>query len=147
MLITPHFLLGAVLAKKMDSLVLGLPLAYVSHFVLDFIPNWDVGLTSVRNICIIAIDGIIAILMINLLSASFGRTRRVRMLLWTGGFFGLLPDILSQGTKVLGFHGFIPLESLHQGIQKNAQIYWSLPAQILLSYLLVIWFRHKTQVC
>lgn len=147
MLITPHFLLGAALAKRTDSLLWGLPLAYASHFVLDFIPNWDVGLTGVRNISIIAIDGIIALILIRLLSSPLKCTQREKMLLWTGGVVGLLPDIMSQGSKFIGMHGYTPLESLHQSIQKNAQIYWSLPAQILLSCLFVLWIRHKTSNC
>lgn len=147
MLITPHVLLGAAVTKKINSILWGLPIAYISHFVLDAVPNWDVGLTSTVNICIITIDGIIALLLISLLSASFRHTYRVRIFLWTGGLLGLLPDILSQGSKVIGFNGSIPLECLHQCIQKNAQIYWSLPVQILLSFLLVVWIKYKKSGC
>ncbi len=147
MLITPHFLLGAALTKKMNSLLWGLPLAYVSHFVLDAVPNWDVGLTSTGKICIIAIDGIIALVLIRLLSTSISGVQRDKILLCAGGVFGILPDLLSQGSKIVGFNGYTPFEGLHQCIQKNAQIYWSLPVQILISCILMIWIRYKTSNC
>ncbi len=147
LLITPHALLGAALTRKMNSLLWGLPLAYISHFALDAIPNWDVGLTSIGNVCIIVIDGIIALLLIRLLSTSVISTQREKIFLLAGGIFGILPDILSQGAKVLGFPGSIPFESLHQSIQKNAVIYWSLPAQMLISCLLMLWIRYKADKC
>ncbi len=95
MLITPHVLLGAALTKRTNSLVWGIPLAFASHFMLDVIPNWDVGLTSARNIGIVITDGIIALLLLRYLSLSRQKTHRDQALLWTGGFFGILPDILS----------------------------------------------------
>lgn len=136
MLITPHFLLGAAITKKTDSLIWGLPLAYASHFVLDLIPNWDVGLTSTGNICIIAIDGIVALLLIRLLSASLKNAYRYKIFLWAGGFFGILPDIMSQGSTIIGIQRWIPFENFHQCIQRGAHIGWSLPVQIFLSAIL-----------
>ena len=39
MLYTPHFLTGAVILKYIPNPAVGLPLAFLSHFVLDAIPH------------------------------------------------------------------------------------------------------------
>jgi hypothetical protein len=143
MLITPHALLGAAILKRVNLFVLGIPMAIASHFFLDAIPGWDVGLTSVKNIIIIITDGIIALILLAILSRR--ENLRGNILIWKGGFFGLLPDILSQGSNILGIHGWNPLESLHQDIQKSASIYWSLPAQVILSGFLVSWVFYRSK--
>ena len=151
MLITPHVLLGAALTKRTDSLLWGIPLAFASHFMLDAIPSWDVGLTSARNIGIVITDGIIALLLLMYLSSSMHGRRREKTFLWVGGFFGILPDLLSQGCKAIDIHGWIPLEGLHQGIQKSASIFWNLPIQIFLSTILFAWIysmsRYFSSLC
>ena len=121
MLITPHAMFGAVVLKRVKLLVLGIPVAIASHIFLDAIPCWDVGFASVKNIIIIITDGAIALILLTIL--SWRENLRGRILIWTGGFFGLLPDILSQGYGILGIHVWGPLEGLHQGVQKGAQLY------------------------
>ncbi len=145
MLITPHVLLGAALTRRMDCLICGIPMAFASHYVLDAIPNWDVGLTNTVNVSIIAIDGIIAILLIRRLSASLNNKYKNKMLLWVGGFFGILPDIMSQGCRIIGIQRYIPFENFHQHLQKNAHIGWSLPVQIVLSAILVRCIYYMTR--
>ncbi|WP_096893683.1 hypothetical protein [Candidatus Scalindua japonica] len=138
MLITPHVLLGAAISRGIGSLLCGLPLAFASHFALDAIPNWDVGLTSIKNIGIIITDGIIALLLIRFLSITTSGRPLNKILLWTGGLFGILPDILSQSGMILAIRR-IPFENFHQSIQKSALISWSLPVQIFLSFTLFRW--------
>ena len=143
MLITPHALFGAALMKKTDSFLWGAPLAFASHFLLDAVPNWDVGLTSIRDILIIMADGMTAFLLLALLSRR--EASRGTILIWTGAFFGLLPDFLSQSCAILGIQEWNPLESFHQSIQKSAPWAWSLPAQVLLSVILVAWMWNKSR--
>ena len=145
MLITPHVLLGAALTRKTNSLGYGIPLAFASHFLLDAIPNWDVGLTSARNISIVFTDGVIALLLLRFFGSSMQSTRRVKTLLWTGGFFGILPDLLSQCSRILGIQRWIPFESLHQSIQRSAHIGSSLPVQMSLSAILGMWIYYRTR--
>lgn len=49
MIITPHFLVGAAIATNIPNPVLGLPLAFLSHFFLDFIPHRDYSALSKRS--------------------------------------------------------------------------------------------------
>ncbi len=39
---TAHALIGAAIATKFTNPVLGIPLSFASHFLLDKIPHWDV---------------------------------------------------------------------------------------------------------
>jgi len=40
---TAHALIGASLAVKIANPYIGLPLAFLSHFIADLIPHWDAG--------------------------------------------------------------------------------------------------------
>lgn len=41
MLLTPHTLVGIVIASKIGNPAIGLPLAFLSHFLGDRVPHWD----------------------------------------------------------------------------------------------------------
>lgn len=41
MLETPHVVVGAAIATKIGNPALAIPLAFLSHFVLDQIPHWN----------------------------------------------------------------------------------------------------------
>src|SRR3972149_1591709 len=45
---TAHALIGASLAAKFSNPLLGIPLAILSHFLVDIIPHWDLG-TNHKN--------------------------------------------------------------------------------------------------
>lgn len=36
-----HALIGAAIASRLPNPVIGLPLAFISHFIADIIPHWD----------------------------------------------------------------------------------------------------------
>ena len=82
MLITPHALFGAALMKKTNSFLWGAPLAFASHFLLDAVPNWDIGLTSIRNILIIMADGMIAFLLLTMISRRESHLEKI--IIWAG---------------------------------------------------------------
>lgn len=46
MLELPHTALGALIAVKIPNPLISLPLAFLSHFVLDFVPHWNPSLYS-----------------------------------------------------------------------------------------------------
>jgi len=41
----PHTLAGATIATKITNPFLALPLAFLSHFILDLFPHWNPNLT------------------------------------------------------------------------------------------------------
>lgn len=44
MLETPHVILGATIASKIPNPLICLPLVFLSHFLLDYIPHWNPNL-------------------------------------------------------------------------------------------------------
>jgi len=43
MTLTAHALVGAALAASFSNPAIGIPLAVISHPILDMIPHWDFG--------------------------------------------------------------------------------------------------------
>lgn len=112
MLYTPHFLTGAAILKLVPNPVIGLPLAFLSHILLDLTPHNDFDLrpgitlreffkfpSKRRNIILLAmgLDYLFtAICFVWLL------TRFNNYWLLTGGVVGILPDAVEQFLMFFG---------------------------------------------
>ena len=141
MLITPHALTGAALAVSCRSLWLALPLALASHFILDAIPSWDVGLATARDRTLLTLDGLVAVAALGLLLSKTAPAAGIRI--GAGAMAALLPDLAQQGLMIGGIAlSFFPLD-LHQAIQSPARWWLSLPVQLLLSLGLFLCLYNK----
>ena len=49
MILTPHILAGAVVAAKISNPVIGLPLAFLSHFLLDALPHREYSIAGLTR--------------------------------------------------------------------------------------------------
>jgi len=49
MILTPHILAGAVAAAKIQNPLIGLPLAFLSHFILDALPHREYSITRISE--------------------------------------------------------------------------------------------------
>lgn len=97
MLTTPHALLGIALATKLP-LFLGLPLALLSHFALDFlVPHWNPhlytetrknGQISSSSVAVIFLDGLLTFALLLYFAFSFGNF----ILPLAGAILATLPD-------------------------------------------------------
>lgn len=112
MLYTPHFLVGAVILKFIPNPVIGLPLAFVSHIVLDMTPHNDLdikpGITlreflssdkKWRNKVLSIIIGDFILTMALFIWVLF-TFRNYWLLL--GGIAGVLPDAIEQVLMLFG---------------------------------------------
>lgn len=112
MLYTPHFLAGAVIVKTVANPFLGLPLAFLSHFLLDLMPHNDFdikpGITLKeflklekrrRNLIISALLADYLLVSIAFFWLFF-RFKNIWLLL--GGIMGVLPDLAEQFLMLLG---------------------------------------------
>src|SRR3989338_4712346 len=112
MLYTPHFLTGAVILKYIPNPVIGLPLAVLSHFLLDLTPHHDFGLRpgitlkefwqtekKSRNLIVAALffDYFLCAAVFIWILFSFRS-----YLLLLGGIAGVLPDALEQLLMLFG---------------------------------------------
>lgn len=49
MVLSVHFLVGAIVATKAPNLFWGLPLAYFSHYLFDLLPAWEYDISAIYN--------------------------------------------------------------------------------------------------
>lgn len=123
MLYTPHFLTGASILKLIPNPYIGLPLALVSHLMLDLIPHNDFdlkpGITLKefmkedpkrrnRIIGVLAGDYLLTGIAVLWLFMTYKN-----IFLVLGGTFGVLPDLVEQFLMLFG----IPLPGWQDKIQ------------------------------
>lgn len=89
---TNHALTGALVATLVKQPLLGIPLAFASHFICDALPHFGVNLKfgSVQMYRWLAVDGVAAILFAVLLVA-FGVSSPVYLAV--SGFAAMSPDL------------------------------------------------------
>src|SRR5260370_17525248 len=72
MLETPHVAIAAAIASKIPNPLISIPLAFVSHFLLDITPHWNphinreikkFGKPTKKSVNIIRVDSTIALLL------------------------------------------------------------------------------------
>ena len=49
MILTPHLLTGAAIASGISNPILGLSLAFLSHYFLDMLPHWEYSIKNVKS--------------------------------------------------------------------------------------------------
>lgn len=120
MLSISHSLTGAFIATKLPSPLLYIPLIFLSHYIEDWIPHWDVGTglsngkRSRRDAVILEIgELIITVALVYWFWQSSSTTLNTQA--WIGAFVGLVPDFLEAPRNFLKWEpGFIkPLNSVH----------------------------------
>ncbi len=92
MLIAPHFLTGAAVATAVPEPLLAIPLALLSHFVLDLLPHRDlVGERHLapENLVLRLIDGLTALFLFFLFVPAAAKAYAFLI-----GAVALLPDLL-----------------------------------------------------
>ena len=91
---TNHALTGAVIALVIKQPVLAVPLAFLSHFVIDIVPHFDAGPDSPKLAkSVIFIDSIIAGTL-TILIPIFLPTDTSPWLIFAGMFAAMSPDLV-----------------------------------------------------
>ena len=117
MLATTHALVGGFVASKISNPIIYSPLLIVSHFLLDSIPHWDLGIDFRKREKVVnfLIGGADLAAGIGMCWLIFQKDHPFNPLLWAGVFFSLLPDFLEFPSLFLGwrFFPFDKLELIH----------------------------------
>lgn len=103
MLETPHVVIGAAIATKIPNPAIAIPLAFLSHFVLERVPHWNphlnteikaYGKVTRNSTLVIAFDVLLSLTLgISIASQALPNTFHF----WTIMFSGLaavLPDVV-----------------------------------------------------
>lgn len=133
---TNHALTGALVAISISNPLIGLPLAFMSHFIIDMLPHWDHKARADLQKFIDAGDVLLAGLLV--VSIALVMSDQAALIL-TGALLGTLPDAMwlpeiLQGRKVKmkGSQLIYRIRRWHQGIQ------WSETPKGL--FVEVLWF-------
>lgn len=103
MLELPHATVGATIASKIGNPYLSLPLAFLTHFLLDLLPHWNphiftemqsTGKVSKKSVFIIVADAILALLVGLIIAFQFWPDSKKVIIVLLGAFMGVIPDLI-----------------------------------------------------
>jgi len=102
MLESLHSLTGAVIAYKIGNPALSLPLAFISHFVIDLFPHWNPGINhekkklgylSPQTTSLIFLDCLLGLFFSLYLSLKVLPNISHALFILAGSFLAILPDL------------------------------------------------------
>ncbi len=150
MIATPHLLVGAAIVSKIKFLPLAFFLAFLSHYLLDFIPHWEYSFENIKerrwrnsfgDFLKVALDTSFGLLLIFIFSKNWP-------LALVGGFFAILSDgpmvinliLLNKSLKSLKI-----FEDFHQKFHypKNKKIspFWGIFSQVVIVLIAIFLLR------
>lgn len=98
-----HAATGAIIAYKINSPALALPLAFGSHFLIDQLPHWNFNLDdeklkqgkiTLSTMIFIFLDSFLGLILGLLVAAqAFPNWSKIIVII-AGAFLGVLPDLL-----------------------------------------------------
>ena len=137
MLETPHALVGMVIAAAIPNPLVSLPLALLSHFVVDMLPHWNWE-PDTRPLSLLGI--ILDLILLEILTVYFVAHSSQPLTLATGSFLAILPDLLEAPHIFFGFHNkyLQKLYDFQKSIQNKATVVPGILTQLLLSALCLL---------
>jgi hypothetical protein len=155
MTFTPHAVVGAAIASAMPTHpILGLTLAFVSHFILDAIPHWEYDLSSksetvdpmnsdliinkrfFQDLLVIGTDAIIGLLIVLLCFTFYGPHLLLIPIL------GALAAVLPDGLQFLYFkwrhQPLISLQRFHIWIHAPKDFKYKLAVGVFIQIIIMI---------
>ena len=140
-----HTLVGILIALGLKNPLWIIPIAFLSHFLIDAIPHWDgffdrIDFEKNYKVKIKKGDKIIrgADFIVSLLLVGYFTFQTYSYLIFLGAFFSLLPDIIKIGyyTKLKQNKFFINYLKFHSKIQKDTKVITGIIIQIITGIIL-----------
>ena len=108
MLSLAHAPVGALIAVKIGNPFIALPIIFASHFLMDWIPHWDVGAGMSKGIRkkddAIKMEIVELFLTFALVFAWWQvGNPQIAWLAWFGAFIGILPDLIKSPKLFFNF--------------------------------------------
>lgn len=141
---TAHALIGASIASKITSPIIGIPLAIISHFVADLIPHWDAGTNHKQKSALrlkteAALDVLLGFALVILFFNSQVANNPVYM--FSMVIAAQLPDWIEA--PAWAFNLKIPpfswMKAIGHKLQTRMQLPWGLVTQVVIVGLLILY--------
>jgi hypothetical protein len=151
---TPHTVVAAAIAVKSGNPYLAIPLAILSHFVLDRTPHWNphliakdgtVNKIDTNSLKIIVLDSSFALIIGSAIALSFLPDFKKTLLVFVCCFLAVLPDVIEAPYIFLNYKK----ESLKKWLffqkknQFNTNMTWGVVSQIITVAAAIWWMVQK----
>jgi hypothetical protein len=144
MILTPHMLLGAVIASKIGYAPLAIILAFLSHYLLDMLPHIEYPIKNIQNkqwvkslpdFFRVALDFFTGLLIIYFFAGW-------QIIVFAGALFAILPDAfnllnLAFSNNFLKKHNNFH-EKIHFLKNKKISVFWRITSQVLVVVISII---------
>lgn len=163
MILTPHLLLGAAIASKIEYAPAALLMAFLSHYLLDLIPHIEYSINNIAkkqwqksapDILKVLLDFSFGILLILIFSNN-------QPIIYIGAFVALIPDsltiissiyprsgnlssreFLATLNKILSKHNQFHTKKIHFLKYKKISAFWRISSQFLVIIISIILLRY-----
>lgn len=120
MLSLAHSATGAFIATQLPNPFIAIPLIFLSHYLQDWIPHWDVGTglsngTRKKSTAILLEFGDLALTGVLIYWFWQAGSDQIAFAAWWGAFVGLVPDFMEAPRNFWGREPFFlkPFNEVH----------------------------------
>lgn len=142
-----HIAVGAAIAQETGNPVLGMIFAFLSHYVLDFIPHIEYPVSGKRKLKEIPIRDFLKVAADIFIGFSivlfFAKNLPLAL---AGGFFGMLPDLITipsfffLESKFVRFYSRFHCDIIH-AFQTKISSFWRISIQVALIIAAIFFLR------
>jgi len=153
MILLVHLLLGALIGKHINNLILAIILAFLSHYLLDLLPHieypiknikekqWKKALPDFLRIILDFCIGVVLIFFFATPSTGSGQA-----IIYICAFFAILPDGLTVlgflfPNKILDFHGYFHRKKIHFLRDKKISKFWRIFTQVTVAVICLVFLK------
>lgn len=153
MLETPHVAIGAVIATKIPNPFIAIPLAFMSHFILDKVPHWNphiitetkkFGKPTQKSTNIIIADCVTALIFGSAVAYSTLPNINMAISVMLCSFFSILPDLVEFPYFYFKRRDkfYTVWSSFQKSIQNDTTPFWGLLIQIVTIFAAIFWLKN-----
>jgi hypothetical protein len=152
MLETPHVAVGAAIATKIPNPFIAIPLAFMSHFLLERVPHWNphlvtemkaYGAPTKKSVAVIAIDVALALGIGSLIAYRALPNTNHAITILAASFASVLPDLIEFPYFFLKMQNKFLLIWLkwQKALQVDAEPFWGILTQVATVAAVFLWIR------
>jgi hypothetical protein len=153
MLETPHVVIGAAIASKIPNPFISIPLAFLSHFVLEGVPHWNphivaetkkYGMPTRKSIAIITADVTLALITGSLIAWQTMPNTKHAMVIMAASLASVLPDLIEAPYFFLKMRTKFLKDWLtfQKSLQVDTTPFWGFLTQALTIAAAIFWLKN-----
>lgn len=153
MLETPHVAVGAVIATKIPNPLISIPLAFLSHFILDKVPHWNphiitetkkFGHPTKKSTNIIIVDCLVALTLGTTIAYNSLPNVSMAISVMICSFVSILPDLVEFPYFYFKRRDkfYTVWSSFQKSIQNDTTVFWGLLTQIITILASIMWLKN-----